>query len=70
MWLWSSQITGLVIDLDPLFKGRLCCFPKDPLDDVETWSESVDKVLGCKGESLLIVCIFNCMSACSVFTDL
>ncbi|XP_041847450.1 regulator of G-protein signaling 21 isoform X1 [Melanotaenia boesemani] len=29
-------------------KGSLCCFPKDPLDDVETWSESVDKVLGCK----------------------
>ncbi|XP_033507218.1 regulator of G-protein signaling 21 isoform X1 [Epinephelus lanceolatus] len=28
--------------------GRLCCFPKDPLDDVETWSESVDKVLSCK----------------------
>uniref|UniRef100_A0A3B5LCP7 Regulator of G-protein signaling 1 n=1 Tax=Xiphophorus couchianus TaxID=32473 RepID=A0A3B5LCP7_9TELE len=25
-----------------------CCFPKDPLDDVEVWSESVDKVLGCK----------------------
>lgn len=39
-----------MIDLDALFKGRLCCFPKDPLDDVETWSESVDKVLGCKGE--------------------
>ena len=50
--LWSSQITGLVIDLDALFKGRLCCFPKDPLGDVETWSESVDKVLSCKGESL------------------
>ncbi|KAL6104231.1 rgs21 [Pungitius sinensis] len=28
--------------------GRLCCFPKDPLEDVETWSESVDKVLSCK----------------------
>uniref|UniRef100_A0A672HH06 Regulator of G-protein signaling 1 n=1 Tax=Salarias fasciatus TaxID=181472 RepID=A0A672HH06_SALFA len=28
--------------------GRLCCFPKDPLEDIETWSESVDKVLGCK----------------------
>uniref|UniRef100_A0A3Q1JJ47 Regulator of G-protein signaling 1 n=1 Tax=Anabas testudineus TaxID=64144 RepID=A0A3Q1JJ47_ANATE len=40
--------TGLVIDLAALFKGRLCCFPKDPLDDVEIWSESVDKVLGCK----------------------
>uniref|UniRef100_A0A3B5QLY6 Regulator of G-protein signaling 1 n=1 Tax=Xiphophorus maculatus TaxID=8083 RepID=A0A3B5QLY6_XIPMA len=34
--------------LDALFKGRFCCFPKDPLDDVEVWSESVDKVLGCK----------------------
>nr|XP_029136569.1 regulator of G-protein signaling 21-like [Labrus bergylta] len=44
----SSQITGLVIDLDALFKGRLCCFPKDPLEDVETWGESVDKVLSCK----------------------
>lgn len=48
----GSQITGLVIDLDDLFKGRLCCIPKDPLEDVETWSESVDKVLGCKGEGL------------------
>uniref|UniRef100_A0A3B4U1I9 Regulator of G-protein signaling 1 n=1 Tax=Seriola dumerili TaxID=41447 RepID=A0A3B4U1I9_SERDU len=27
---------------------KLCCFPKDPLEDIETWSESVDKVLGCK----------------------
>lgn len=50
--LWSSQITVLVIDLDALFKGRLCCVPKDPLGEVETWSESVDKVLSCKGESL------------------
>ncbi|XP_049454061.1 regulator of G-protein signaling 21-like, partial [Epinephelus fuscoguttatus] len=30
------------------FHSLLCCFPKDPLDDVETWSESVDKVLSCK----------------------
>ncbi|XP_075875913.1 regulator of G-protein signaling 21-like [Nelusetta ayraudi] len=44
----SRQVTGLVIALDALFKGRLCCFPKDPLGDVETWSESVDKVLSCK----------------------
>lgn len=50
--MWGSQITGLVIDLDDLFKGRLCCIPKDPLGDVETWSESVDKVLSCKGEGL------------------
>lgn len=41
--------------LDALFKGRFCCFPKDPLDDVEVWSESVDKVLGCKGEDLQIL---------------
>lgn len=41
----------LVIDLAALFKGRLCCFPKDPLEEVETWSESVDKVLSCKGEA-------------------
>lgn len=41
----------LVIDLPALFKGRLCCFPKDPLEEVETWSESVDKVLSCKGEA-------------------
>uniref|UniRef100_A0A3Q2QU87 Regulator of G-protein signaling 1 n=1 Tax=Fundulus heteroclitus TaxID=8078 RepID=A0A3Q2QU87_FUNHE len=46
--MWCSQITWLVIALDALFKGRFCCFPKDPLDDVETWSESVDKVLSCK----------------------
>jgi len=56
--LLSSQITWLVIDLDALFKGRLCCFPKDPLGDVETWSESVDKVLGCKGTSLSCLCIY------------
>lgn len=46
----GSLITGLVIDLNALFKGRLCCFPKDPLEDVESWSESVDKVLSSKGE--------------------
>lgn len=46
-----------MIDLYALFKGRLCCFPKDPLEDVETWSESVDKVLSCKGESLLKFCM-------------
>ncbi|XP_055007794.1 regulator of G-protein signaling 21 isoform X2 [Boleophthalmus pectinirostris] len=37
MWKFSKEFTG-----------RLCCFPKDPLEDVESWSESVDKVLGCK----------------------
>lgn len=51
----SQQVTGLVIALDALFKGRLCCFSKDPLGDVETWSESVDKVLSCKGETLKFV---------------
>lgn len=45
---WASDRS-----FDALFKGRLCCFPKDPLEDVETWSESVDKVLGCKGASPL-----------------
>lgn len=45
----------LVIDLHALFKGRFCCFPKDPLEDVETWAESVDKVLGCKGETLILI---------------
>lgn len=40
-----------VIGLHALLKGRFCCFPKDPLEDVETWAESVDKLLGCKGES-------------------
>lgn len=44
-----------MIDLDALFKGRFCCFPKDPLEDVETWAESVDKVLGCKGETLILI---------------
>lgn len=44
-----------MIDLDALFKGRFCCFPKDPLEDVETWAESVDKVLGCKGETVVLI---------------
>lgn len=52
MWL---VVLWLVIDLHALFKGSLCCFPKDPLEDVETWAESVDKVLGCKGEALILV---------------
>eukprot|EP00066_Takifugu_rubripes_P025693 XP_011614959.1 PREDICTED: regulator of G-protein signaling 21-like [Takifugu rubripes] len=47
VWCWRCAL-WLVIDLDALFKGRFCCFPKDPLEDVETWAESVDKVLGCK----------------------
>lgn len=47
-----------MIDLNALFKGRLCCFPKDPLEDVETWSESVDKVLGCKGETIIYCTVF------------
>ncbi|KAM9791767.1 regulator of G-protein signaling 21-like [Syngnathus typhle] len=28
--------------------GGLCCFLKDPLEDVDSWSESVDNVLTCK----------------------
>uniref|UniRef100_A0A3P9H8B3 Regulator of G-protein signaling 1 n=1 Tax=Oryzias latipes TaxID=8090 RepID=A0A3P9H8B3_ORYLA len=52
------SFNGLVIDLNALFKGRLCCFPKDPLEDVETWSESVDKVLGCKGETIIYCGVF------------
>ncbi|XP_046884315.1 regulator of G-protein signaling 21 isoform X2 [Hypomesus transpacificus] len=27
---------------------KLCCFPKDPLEEAETWGESVDKLLECK----------------------
>ncbi|XP_030257885.1 regulator of G-protein signaling 21-like isoform X3 [Sparus aurata] len=47
--------SGRILSLSPFRrgqgdgdKGRLCCFPKDPLEDVETWGESVDKVLSCK----------------------
>ncbi|XP_010893431.1 regulator of G-protein signaling 21-like [Esox lucius] len=36
------------MDLNALFKGRCCCFTKDPLEEAETWGESVDKLLGCK----------------------
>lgn len=54
VWCWWCAL-WLVIDLDALFKGRFCCFPKDPLEDVETWAESVDKVLGCKGETLILI---------------
>ncbi|XP_061902106.1 regulator of G-protein signaling 21-like [Entelurus aequoreus] len=28
--------------------GRWCCFPQDPLEDLDAWTESVDKVLACK----------------------
>lgn len=51
----ALSLLWLVIDLHALFKGRFCCFPKDPLEDVETWAESVDKVLGCKGETLILI---------------
>ncbi|KAJ8011222.1 hypothetical protein DPEC_G00055920 [Dallia pectoralis] len=34
--------------LNALFKGRCCCFTKDPLEEAEIWGESVDKLLGCK----------------------
>uniref|UniRef100_A0A8C7IYE0 Regulator of G-protein signaling 1 n=1 Tax=Oncorhynchus kisutch TaxID=8019 RepID=A0A8C7IYE0_ONCKI len=33
------------MDINTLFKGRFCCFPKDPLEEAETWGESVDKLL-------------------------
>ncbi|XP_038860432.1 regulator of G-protein signaling 21-like [Salvelinus fontinalis] len=33
------------MDLNTLFKGRFCCFLKDPLEEAETWGESVDKLL-------------------------
>lgn len=64
--VWErSQIIGPVIDLDAFFKGRLCCFPKDPLEDVETWSESVDKVLSCKGERAPLWLPFCTLQTCS-----
>ncbi|XP_076149344.1 regulator of G-protein signaling 21 [Alosa pseudoharengus] len=37
-----------VKDLNVVFKGRFCCFSKDPLVDADTWSESIDKLLTCK----------------------
>ncbi|XP_035861230.1 regulator of G-protein signaling 21 isoform X1 [Sander lucioperca] len=45
-----QQLTAAMWKIPRMFSltGRLCCFPKDPLGDVETWSESVDKVLSCK----------------------
>lgn len=42
------------MDLNTLFKGRFCCFPKDPLEEAETWGESVDKLLGCKCKDKVI----------------
>ncbi|XP_077374541.1 regulator of G-protein signaling 21-like [Festucalex cinctus] len=39
MWKMTRRIS---------LSGRLCCFPKDPLEDVCAWSESVDNVLTCK----------------------
>ncbi|XP_056453213.1 regulator of G-protein signaling 21-like [Gadus chalcogrammus] len=53
--LRSSQITGLVTALATLFKGRLCCFPKDPLEDIDKWGESVDKVLSSKAGQIAFV---------------
>ncbi|XP_034558373.1 regulator of G-protein signaling 21-like isoform X2 [Notolabrus celidotus] len=45
--------TGRTLSLSPFVEDeemaiKLCCFPKDPLGDVETWSESVDRLLSCK----------------------
>ncbi|KAL4660126.1 regulator of G-protein signaling 21-like [Arapaima gigas] len=41
-------VISLVKDLNAIFKGRFCCISRDPLEDVATWSESVDKLLSCK----------------------
>ncbi|XP_076828484.1 regulator of G-protein signaling 21 [Brachyhypopomus gauderio] len=27
---------------------KLCCFSKDPLEDVASWSESIERLLSCK----------------------
>ncbi|CAL8311022.1 regulator of G-protein signaling 21 isoform X1 [Gadus morhua] len=37
------------------FAGRLCCFPKDPLEDIDKWGESVDKVLSSKAGQIAFV---------------
>ncbi|XP_061550633.1 regulator of G-protein signaling 21-like [Phycodurus eques] len=39
MWKMTRRIS---------LSGRLCCFPEDPPEDVDAWSESVDNVLTCK----------------------
>ncbi|XP_035277646.1 regulator of G-protein signaling 21-like [Anguilla anguilla] len=41
-------LTSLVKDFNAIFKGRCCCYSKDPLDQVESWGESVDRLLECK----------------------
>ncbi|XP_019734368.1 regulator of G-protein signaling 21-like isoform X1 [Hippocampus comes] len=43
MWKMTRRIS---------LSGRLCCFLKDPLEDVDAWSESVDNVLTCKNGQL------------------
>uniref|UniRef100_A0AAY4ADZ1 Regulator of G-protein signaling 1 n=1 Tax=Denticeps clupeoides TaxID=299321 RepID=A0AAY4ADZ1_9TELE len=47
-WLQTASVKALIA----LFKGRFCCFPKDPLEDTTAWSESIDKLLGCKSGQL------------------
>ncbi|KAI4886269.1 hypothetical protein NFI96_010598, partial [Prochilodus magdalenae] len=32
--------------------GRFCCFSKEPLEDASSWSESIEKLLGCKAGQL------------------
>ncbi|XP_030219876.1 regulator of G-protein signaling 21 isoform X2 [Gadus morhua] len=34
---------------------KLCCFPKDPLEDIDKWGESVDKVLSSKAGQIAFV---------------
>ncbi|CAB1427661.1 unnamed protein product [Pleuronectes platessa] len=53
------QIGVRILSLSPFVEDeemaiKLCCFPKDPLEDVETWSESVDKVLSCKAGQIAL----------------
>ncbi|XP_063075345.1 regulator of G-protein signaling 21-like [Engraulis encrasicolus] len=43
-----SSMKNAVKDLNVIFKGRFCCFSKDPLVDVDAWGESIDKLLACK----------------------
>ncbi|XP_043074829.1 regulator of G-protein signaling 21 isoform X1 [Puntigrus tetrazona] len=37
-----------VKDLHVIFKGRFCCFSQEPVDDVDSWGESIEKLLSCK----------------------
>uniref|UniRef100_A0A8C1PCM8 Regulator of G-protein signaling 1 n=1 Tax=Cyprinus carpio TaxID=7962 RepID=A0A8C1PCM8_CYPCA len=49
MYLRSvSQSASPVKDLHVIFKGRFCCFSQEPVDDVDSWGESIEKLLSCK----------------------